>query len=137
MTNRAQHAISAMIKLYEHQDKNPVPLSAIAEQDNISISYLEQLFAGLRKHGIVKSTLGPGGGYELAKEPQDICISDIMIAAEDSAPARRSKQSKQLRNSQTQSSPTYKLWTKLNQMILKETSTLTLNDIAQDNTACN
>lgn len=79
----------AMVELAKHGQENPVPLSEIADAATISISYLEQLFAGLRRNGLVRSYRGPGGGYVLARPPVEISVSDILISAEDSLPAKR------------------------------------------------
>lgn len=138
MTSRAQYAISALLQLDREDTKKPLPLSVIAENDGISVSYLEQLFSSLRKHGIVQSYLGPGGGYSLAKEPKHIRISDIIIAAEDCAPARRArstskKASKQSNDNTSSRHATSYLWGHLNTIIYNETSNITLHDIANCN----
>ncbi|MBU0799579.1 MAG: Rrf2 family transcriptional regulator [Alphaproteobacteria bacterium] len=93
LTSRGRHAVMAMVELAKHGQDNPVPLSEIASAATISISYLEQLFAGLRRNGLVRSYRGPGGGYILARPAQDITVSDILISAEDSLPAKRAANS--------------------------------------------
>lgn len=91
LTARGRHALTAMVEIaLQNQDK-PVSLSRIAAAGEISLSYLEQLFAGLRRYGLVKSFRGPGGGYILAKPVSDIPVSDILLSAEDSTPAKRGK----------------------------------------------
>lgn len=89
LTTRGRYAVIAMIEIDALSHDQPAALSDIARQSQISLSYLEQLFAGLKKHKLVKSYRGPGGGYVLAKDPTDISIAAIMRAAEDSTPARR------------------------------------------------
>lgn len=91
LTTRGRYAITVMVELAKQQETKPAPLSGIAESSEISLSYLEQLISGLRRHGLVKSYRGPGGGYVLEKPANDIVISDILIAAEDITPARRNK----------------------------------------------
>lgn len=92
LTTRGRYAVMAMVELAQKGGKDPVPLIEIAESSNISLSYLEQLFAGLRKNNLVKSYRGPGGGYILAKPAQDIRISEILDSAEDCVPAKRGKE---------------------------------------------
>lgn len=89
ITTRGRYAVIAMIELAKGGDDKPIPLSEIAEHANISLSYLEQLIAGLRRQSLVKSYRGPGGGYILAKPMSEIMVADILIAAEDSTPAKR------------------------------------------------
>ena len=82
LTTKAKYAMMAMIDLYEEIDKNkkPISLFSISQRQDISLSYLEQIFANLRKSGIVKSVKGPGGGYALAKNAQEISVADIILA---------------------------------------------------------
>ena len=89
INTRGQYAVMAMVELANAGKDKPLPLSEIAENAGISLSYLEQLIAGMRRHDLVKSYRGPGGGYTLAKEPHDIIIAEILHAAEDSTPAKR------------------------------------------------
>lgn len=89
LTTRGRYAVIAMIEIAALSYDQPAALSDVARQSQVSLSYLEQLFAGLKKHKLVKSYRGPGGGYVLAKDPADISIAAIMRAAEDSTPARR------------------------------------------------
>jgi Rrf2 family iron-sulfur cluster assembly transcriptional regulator len=72
----------AMLDLAIHDRFGPVTLMDIAENQHISLSYLEQLFARLRKQGLVDGTRGPGGGYRLARTPEDISVADIVIATD-------------------------------------------------------
>lgn len=89
LTSRGRHAVMAMVELAKQGQNDPVPLSEIAGAATISISYLEQLFAGLRRNGLVRSYRGPGGGYILARPSAEITVSEILLSAEDSLPARR------------------------------------------------
>ena len=73
----------AMADLARSSQGSAVPVAAIAERQELSFTYLEQLFSKLRRAGLVASTRGPGGGYQLAFEPHDITISDIMQAVEE------------------------------------------------------
>ena len=84
LTTKGRYAVTAVLDLALHQDKGPVSLSAISERQGISLSYLEQLFAKLRRNNIVSSVRGPGGGYKLASETDNISISDIILAVDES-----------------------------------------------------
>ena len=84
LTTKGRYAVTAVLDLAFHQENGPVSLAAISERQAISLSYLEQLFARLRRNGVVKSTRGPGGGYSLNRESNEISISDIIMAVDES-----------------------------------------------------
>ena len=83
LSTQGQHAIMAMLTLAIHDDEGALRLTDIAEQQGISLSYLEQIFAKLRNKGLVEGIRGPGGGYRLAQSAEDINLADIALAAED------------------------------------------------------
>ena len=80
---RGRYAVMAMVDIARHSNGNPVPLAEIAERQEISLSYLEQLFAKLRRSGLVSSVRGPGGGYRLGHDRDQIRISDIIVAVDE------------------------------------------------------
>lgn len=84
LTTKGRYAVTAVLDLGFHQDNGPVSLAAISERQRISLSYLEQLFARLRRNGVVKSTRGPGGGYTLNRDAVDISVSDVILAVDES-----------------------------------------------------
>ena len=84
LTTKGRYAVTAVLDLAIHQHTGPVSLAAISERQSISLSYLEQLFSKLRRNDVVKSTRGPGGGYKLLKNPEDITISEIIVAIDES-----------------------------------------------------
>jgi len=84
LTTKGRYAVTAVLDLALHQDKGPVSLAAISERQQISLSYLEQLFAKLRRNDIVSSTRGPGGGYKLKNNVDEISVSDIILAVDES-----------------------------------------------------
>lgn len=84
LTTKGRYAVTAVLDLALHQDKGPVSLAAISERQCISLSYLEQLFAKLRRNNIVRSTRGPGGGYKLASPVDEVSVSDIILAVDES-----------------------------------------------------
>lgn len=89
LTTKGRYAVTAMLDLALHMGENPVSLAEISERQDISLSYLEQLFAKLRKAGLVVSMRGPGGGYQLNGKPEDIAIADIISAVDEGVDATR------------------------------------------------
>ena len=83
LTTKGRYAVTAMLDLAANQDTDSVTLRNIAENQQISLSYLEQLFAKLRKRELVKGTRGPGGGYRLARKADDISIAEIISAVDE------------------------------------------------------
>jgi len=83
LTTKGRYAVTAMLDLAFHSQQKPVTLTDIATRQTISLSYLEQLFARLRKAGMVKGVRGPGGGYKLSREASDINIADIIGAVDE------------------------------------------------------
>ena len=87
LTTKGRYAVTAMLDLVLHSEQGPVNLSAISERQHISLSYLEQLFAKLRRRGLVKSIRGPGGGYCLDRSIADIYVAEIIDAVDESVDA--------------------------------------------------
>jgi Rrf2 family transcriptional regulator, iron-sulfur cluster assembly transcription factor len=83
LSTKGRYAVMAMADLACHSQGNPVALADIADRQEISLSYLEQLFGKLRKGGLVKSVRGPGGGYLLARPSVQTRISDIILAVDE------------------------------------------------------
>lgn len=83
LTTKGRYAVTAMLDLAFHSQINPVTLTDIATRQTISLSYLEQLFARLRKAGMVTGVRGPGGGYKLSRDPKDISIAEIITAVDE------------------------------------------------------
>lgn len=84
MSTKAQYAVRAMVNLNLHSDGSPVALKDISVRENISLTYLEQLFVKLRRGEIVKSVRGPGGGYVLARPAKEIQVDEIIDSVEES-----------------------------------------------------
>ncbi len=89
LSTKGRYAVMAMVDLDIHSDNKPISLADIAERQEISLSYLEQLFAKLRRGGLVKSVRGPGGGYLLARTGEETRISDIILAVDEPIRATR------------------------------------------------
>ena len=85
LTTKGRFAVTAMVDLAVNSGNGPVTLASISERQKISLSYLEQLFGKLRKHDVVASVRGPGGGYCLSRPAHKISISDIIVAVDESA----------------------------------------------------
>ena len=89
LTTKGRYAVTAMLDLAIHDASGPVALADIAQRQGISLSYLEQLFARLRKRGLVRSVRGPGGGYQLGREASRIAVSDVIWAVDEMVDATR------------------------------------------------
>ena len=83
LSTKSRYAITAMLDLALNGTKGPVTLAEISENQNISLSYLEQLFASLRAKGLVRGVRGPGGGYFLARDAGKISIADVFCAVDE------------------------------------------------------
>lgn len=83
LTTKGRFAVTAMIDLAMRDAGGPVTLAAISERQAISLSYLEQLFGKLRRHGIVDSVRGPGGGYTMARMTDKVTVADIIEAVDE------------------------------------------------------
>lgn len=83
LTTKGRYAVTAMLDISLHCKEKPVSLAEISERQDISLSYLEQLFSKLRKQGLVNSMRGPGGGYRLSRDPAKIAMSEIIMAVDE------------------------------------------------------
>ena len=89
LTTKGRYAVTAMLDLAIHHDSGPVTLADIARRQGISLSYLEQLFALLRKRELVTSVRGPGGGYRLGRQADGIAVVDVIAAVDETVDATR------------------------------------------------
>jgi Rrf2 family iron-sulfur cluster assembly transcriptional regulator len=133
LSTRGRFAITAMIDLALRQSTAPVPLQDLAQRHRISMSYLEQLFARLRQHGLVESTRGPGGGYTLARSAEAISVADIIGAIEDSAYERTT--GTQRETSLSAQEMTQDLWDALQSTVVAYLKTVTLQSLAAEQKA--
>lgn len=115
LTTKGRYAVTAMLDLAIHHDQGPVALADIAKRQGISLSYLEQLFAQLRKHGLVRSTRGPGGGYRLGRGATTIAVSEVISAVDESVDATRCGGKENCQGEER--CLTHDLWTDLSQQI--------------------
>jgi Rrf2 family transcriptional regulator, iron-sulfur cluster assembly transcription factor len=89
LTSKGRYAVTAMLDVAIHAISGPVSLADISERQDISLSYLEQLFSRLRKQGLVTSVRGPGGGYRLGKCSADIAVADVISAVDENVDATK------------------------------------------------
>jgi Rrf2 family iron-sulfur cluster assembly transcriptional regulator len=89
LSTKGRYAVMAMADLAKNGSGRAVSLAEIATRQEISLSYLEQLFARLRKGGLVQSVRGPGGGYRLSKTPDETVVADIVLAVDEPIRATR------------------------------------------------
>jgi Rrf2 family iron-sulfur cluster assembly transcriptional regulator len=83
LSTKSRYAVTSLLDLVMHSDKGPVSLADISVRQGISLSYLEQLFAKMRRNNLVVSTRGPGGGYSLGNSPDQVCIADVISAVDE------------------------------------------------------
>ena len=127
LSTKGRYAVMAMVDLAQHSAGDPISLAEIAERQEISLSYLEQLFAMLRKGGLVKSVRGPGGGYLLAHDSGETRIADIILAVDEPIDATQCGGKENCRDDQK--CITHDLWAKLNDHILEYLRAVTLKQM--------
>lgn len=79
---REEYALRAMVELADHHGQGPIPLGRVAEAQNISLAYLEQIVGPLRERGILESTRGAYGGYTLVRSPAEVTVGDVLRVVE-------------------------------------------------------
>jgi len=89
LTTKGRYAVTAMLDLALNEARGPIRLAAISERQGISLSYLEQLFAHLRRQGLVRSVRGPGGGYRLKRGAETISVAEVIAAVNEDTDATR------------------------------------------------
>jgi Rrf2 family iron-sulfur cluster assembly transcriptional regulator len=126
LSTKSRYAVTAMLDLALNGSQGPVTLADISENQSISLSYLEQLFAALRAKGLVRGVRGPGGGYYLGKDSRDISIADIICAVDEWVEYTRNKA--QQPQSETHCT-TRGLWDDLSQQIFDFVADISLQDL--------
>jgi len=122
-----------MLDLCIRQSPKPVTLAAISERQHILRSYLEQLFGKLRRHKLVNSVRGSGGGYRLAKDMAQISVADIIVAVDEPIDATRCGGKENCQDNQK--CLIHDLWANLNDHIFKYLQTITLKQFVDEHTA--
>ena len=132
LSTKGRYAVMAMVDLAKHGDGKPVALAEIARRQEISLSYLEQLFGRLRHGGLVDSVRGPGGGYLLAREPAQTLISDIVLAVNEPLQATRCKPGSPVGCTNAGiRCLTHDLWEELGNQIYQFLSSVSLADVCE------
>jgi Rrf2 family iron-sulfur cluster assembly transcriptional regulator len=134
LTTKGRFAVTAMIDLALRQNNGPVTLAAISQRQQISLSYLEQLFGKLRRHELVESTRGPGGGYTLARKAAEITVADIIVSVDEPLDATQCG-GKENCNGEGGRCMTHELWAQLNQKMVEFLDSISLQKLVDDQLA--
>ncbi|MBT8447531.1 MAG: Rrf2 family transcriptional regulator [Gammaproteobacteria bacterium] len=135
LTTRGRYAVTAMLDLAIHDGAGPTSLADIASRQDISLSYLEQLFAQLRRSGLVVSTRGPGGGYRLGPAGDTISVAAVIDAVHESVDATKCGGQRNCRGEER--CLTHDLWEDLSMQIRGFLDQVTLDDLVQRRSAGN
>ncbi|MDN3653875.1 Fe-S cluster assembly transcriptional regulator IscR [Thalassotalea ponticola] len=127
LTSKGRYAVTAMLDVAIHAESGPVPLADISERQGISLSYLEQLFSKLRKHGLVSSVRGPGGGYRLGRCTAKIAVADVIKAVDETVDATRCQGQGNCQGGHK--CLTHNLWNDLSERIADFLSNITLSEL--------
>ncbi|MEY3202280.1 MAG: Fe-S cluster assembly transcriptional regulator IscR [Pseudomonadota bacterium] len=133
LTTKGRFAVTAMIDLALRQAEGPVTLAGISDRQKISLSYLEQLFGKLRRHDIVSSVRGPGGGYCLARPMEAVSVADIIHAVDEPLDATNCGGKENCQDDQR--CMTHDLWTRLNERMLDYLRSVTLAELVAQQAA--
>jgi Rrf2 family iron-sulfur cluster assembly transcriptional regulator len=133
LTTKGRFAVTAMLDLAMHGGKRPVALSGISQRQSISLSYLEQLFGKLRRHTLVDSVRGPGGGYTLARDLEKVSIADIITAVDEPLDATQCGGKQNCHDEQR--CMTHDLWARLNEKMYEYLDSVKLSDLVSEQTA--
>jgi Rrf2 family transcriptional regulator, iron-sulfur cluster assembly transcription factor len=133
LSTKGRYAVMAMADLAGHEGATrPISLAEIAERQEISLSYLEQLFAKLRRGGLVRSVRGPGGGYRLSRPAMDVRVADIILAVDEPISATRCKSGSPIGcTGTTTRCVTHDLWEELGRQIHVFLSSVSLADVVE------
>lgn len=130
LTTKGRFAVAAMIDVALHSRDKPVNLGTISVRQEVSLSYLEQLFTRLRQHELVKSTRGPGGGYSLGRNAARITVADIIFAVDDPVGEQDASQSQ---NAGRITTPD--LWASLGQQMVDYLDSVDLQSLVNEQLA--
>lgn len=127
LTTKGRFAVTAMLDLAMRHEQAPLTLAGIGVRQSISLSYLEQLFGKLRRHGLVQSVRGPGGGYRLARPAEKVSVADIILAVDEPLDATQCRG----RGNCHEDKPciTHGLWATLNDKLYDYLNSVTLQDL--------
>jgi len=132
LTTKGRFAVTAMIDLAMNQRDNPITLAEISARQLISLSYLEQLFGKLRRHELVESVRGPGGGYNLGRAAEKVTVADIIIAVDEPIDATQCGGKQNCMGTHKDGGAqcmTHELWTTLNAKMIEFLDSVSLQDL--------
>jgi Rrf2 family transcriptional regulator, iron-sulfur cluster assembly transcription factor len=129
LTTKGRFAVTAMIDVAMHGTKGPVTLAAVSERQKISLSYLEQLFGKLRRHGLVESVRGPGGGYNLARPSDSVSVAEVILAVDEPIDATQCAGRENCLDDRR--CMTHELWAGLNAHIMEFLRAATLGELVR------
>ena len=134
LTTKGRFAVTAMIDLALRQNSGPVTLAAVSQRQQISLSYLEQLFGKLRRNELVESTRGPGGGYTLGRKAVDITVADIITSVDEPIDATQCG-GKENCLGEGGRCMTHELWASLNTKMVEFLDSVNLQKLVDDHLA--
>ena len=135
LTTKGRFAVTAMIDLALRSHSGPVALAAISQRQQISLSYLEQLFGKLRRHELVESTRGPGGGYSLGRAAGEISIADIIVAVDEPIDATGCGGKEDCMGADVGKCMTHDLWASLNTRMIEYLDSISLKSLVDEQLA--
>lgn len=130
LTTKGRYAVTAMLDLAVHATDRPITLADISKRQGISLSYLEQLFAKLRKSELVTSARGPGGGYRLSRDGDDINVAEIITAVDEKVDATRCERQGDCQDGEK--CLTHKLWMDLSDQIFDFLENISLGKLVEE-----
>jgi Rrf2 family transcriptional regulator, iron-sulfur cluster assembly transcription factor len=131
MSTKGRYAVMAMIDIGQHSQGAPISLAEIAERQDISQEYLEQLFSKLRKAGLVESSRGPGGGYKLAREAVEIPVAEIILAVDEELKVTRCSGDAVDGCVKSERCNSHDLWSSLGRQVMAFLGSITLEDVCE------
>lgn len=129
LTTKGRYAVTAMLDLAIHYKDGPITLADISQRQAISLSYLEQLFARLRKRGLVDSARGPGGGYRLSRAAIEISVGEVITAVDEKVDATRCAGHGNCQEDDR--CLTHELWMDLSEQIFQFLQNISLGELVQ------
>ncbi|MDH3460229.1 MAG: Rrf2 family transcriptional regulator [Burkholderiaceae bacterium] len=132
LTTKGRFAVTAMIDVALREGAGPIALAAISARQQISLSYLEQLFSKLRRKKLVASTRGPGGGYSLGRKSEDITVADVILAVDEPIDATGCGGKINCMGENTGRCLTHDLWMSLNEKMIEHLSAISLRKLVDE-----
>ncbi len=129
LTTKGRYAVTAMLDLALHATERPITLADISQRQGISLSYLEQLFSRLRKQGLVISARGPGGGYRLSRDANEINVAEVITAVDEKMHVTKCEGRGDCQNGEA--CLTHELWCELSDQIYNFLDSISLGSLVE------